>query len=79
MVKVIWIIPERELWDQYKKGNMTQSQIVVESIDKFENDRAGLEAPEEDDANEAEINSTYRGISWDARHKKQKPSSQLLV
>jgi len=71
-VKVIWIIPERELWDQYRKGNMTQSPIVIESIDKFLNDRASLEAPEEDDAGDAEINSAYKEIGWEAKHDRRK-------
>ncbi len=61
-VKIIWIIPERELWDQYKKGLMTQSEIVIESIDKFENDRASLEAPEEDDATDDEGKNAYRSV-----------------
>lgn len=70
MIKVIWIIPERELWDQYRKGNMTESQIVVESIDKFENERASLEAKESDDASDSEIESAYKGIRLDAKNKK---------
>lgn len=70
MVKVIWIIPERELWDQYRKGNMTQSEIVVESIDAFENDRGKLEAPEADDASDVEVDDAYKNISIDGRHKK---------
>ena len=69
-VKVIWIIPERELWDQYKLGKMTESQIVLESIDKFENDRASLERPEDDDARDQEIDSAYKSISYTARNKK---------
>lgn len=48
-VKIIWIIPPRELWAQYKKGLLTASQIISESIDDFENKRWKLEKPEEDD------------------------------
>jgi hypothetical protein len=69
MVKVIWIIPERELWDQYKKGKMTECKTIVESIDKFENDRAYLEKPDPDDPLEVEIDSIYQSISRDARAK----------
>lgn len=69
MIKIIWIIPERELWDQYQKGKMTQSQIVVESIEKFQNDRGALEAPEEDDAREDEGIKIYESISREARAK----------
>lgn len=69
MVKVIWIIPQRELWDQYMKGMMLESQIVVESIDKFQHDRSSLEAPEADDASDEEINNIYKNISNDSRRK----------
>jgi hypothetical protein len=67
MIKVIWIIPERELWDQYRKGLMMQSETVVESIHKFQYDRESLEAPEEDDARDAEIDDAYKNICLDAR------------
>lgn len=69
-VKVIWIIPERELWGQYQKGNVTQSEIVMESIHKFQNDRESLEAPEDDDSSDSEIDGIYKDISLDANFKK---------
>jgi hypothetical protein len=70
VVKIIWMIPERELWEQYKKGNMTQCEIVVDCIDKFQNDRASLEQPDQDDPRDEEINSTYTGISQEAKWKR---------
>ncbi len=39
-VKVIWIIPDRNLWGQYKKGNVTESSIVEQSIYNFRFNRA---------------------------------------
>lgn len=69
MVKIIWMIPERELWDQYHRGNMTQSETVVESIYRFQHDREALEAPEEDDARDSEISDAYKNISVAARSK----------
>lgn len=69
-VKVIWIIPERELWEQYTKGKLTQCEIVVESIHKFQHNREELEAQEADDPTDAEIDQIYREISQDASFKK---------
>ena len=61
-IKVIWIIPDREMWSQYDRGKMTESHIVLESIEAYLNDRRSLEAPEEDDATEAEAKAIYRDL-----------------
>jgi len=46
---VIWVIPAKALWDQYKKGNLTENQTIVESIDNFVNRAHILEKPMEED------------------------------
>lgn len=62
-IKVIWMIPARELWGQYKKGNLTENQTVSESIHAFQNNREALEAKEDDDLSDAQIDAIYRQIS----------------
>lgn len=42
-VEVVWLIPPREHWDQYKKGNVTQDPTVEWSITQFKTNREGLE------------------------------------
>ena len=79
VIKVIWIIPERELWDQYKKGNMTECKTVVESIDNFENNREYLERPEPDDPSEDVMDSIYKDLSREARIEKHKNNSKIVV
>ena len=74
-VKVIWIIPDRNLWGQYKKGNVTESSIVTESIHNFRFNRALLERPEDDDLSDEQIDSIYRDLSSQA---KIKGNSELL-
>lgn len=66
-IKVIWMIPERSMWNEFKLGKMFESQIIAESVDKFENDRASLEAREADDLSDKEIDAIYREISISAR------------
>ena len=67
MVKVIWMIPDRCLWDQFRKGNLTQHAIVCESIFNFEHHREKLEQREEDDLSDEEIDRIYREISQVSR------------
>lgn len=66
-IKVIWMIPERALWAQFSKGQLTESNIIVESIHDFENDRAKLEKPEEDDLSDEAIDKIYQDLSIDSR------------
>jgi hypothetical protein len=62
-IKIIWMIPDRVLWDQFTKGKLTQSKLIVESIHAFQTDRAKLEAPEPDDPSEAEMAKIYEEVS----------------
>lgn len=70
-IKIIWIIPDRTLWDQYKKGNITESNMIAESIDAFLNDRVKLEMREPDDLQDWQIDEIYRTLSRDSNHKKR--------
>ena len=65
-IKVIWMIPARELWDQYTKGKMTENRTVCESIYEFMNNKEKLEAKESDDLSDAVIDSIYLTISQEA-------------
>lgn len=62
-IKVIWIIPAKELWAQYLKGKMTEDSIICESIDKFINNKKELEATEPDDLPDDQIDRIYLEIS----------------
>jgi len=70
VIKILWMIPAREMWDQYKKGNVTQNETVMQSIRDFENNREFLEKKEDDDLSDAQIDAIYQSISNDARYKK---------
>lgn len=70
LVKIIWIIPARELWEQYQKGNITENATVLQSIHDFVNNRELLEKNEEDDLSDIEIDSIYRDLSVEAKYKK---------
>jgi hypothetical protein len=69
-IKIIWIIPDRSMWGQYKKGNMTEQEDVSRSIHLFETNRKELEAKEEDDLSDEEVNRIYTEISQNAKFKR---------
>lgn len=62
IVKIIWMIPEKCMWEQYKKGKLTQNKTVNESIHNFLHNREQLEAPEPDDLCDGEIARIYEEI-----------------
>lgn len=74
-IKVIWIIPARELWKQYETGLITENQTVVESIHDFQFNREKLERKEKDDLSEEKIDSIYREIAILGKQKRIKDSS----
>lgn len=49
IVEICWLLPPIEMWDQYKKGNVTESDWVIWSIDQYANNRQELEKPFPDD------------------------------
>lgn len=66
-IKVIWIIPARELWKEYEKGKVTENQLVYESIDNFVHHREKLDAKEKDDLFDYQIDDIYCQISQQAQ------------
>lgn len=62
-VEVCWMLPPPEMWKQYQKGNITESEIVSWSIDQYINNRLELGKPYPDDYNEEQIRQILRGIA----------------
>lgn len=52
LIKTIWIIPQRELWEQYEKGKMLENKTICDSIYAYKNHRKKLEYREDDDVTE---------------------------
>jgi hypothetical protein len=69
-IKVIWMLPAEELWDQYTKEKMTQNQVVSESIYDFKNNRKKLESKEDDDLSDDQIDAIYKELSMNANEPK---------
>ena len=69
LVKVIWMIPARELWAQFQKGKLTENQTIAESIHDFVHDREKLEQPEPDDLTDPEIARVYSEVLSEEKFK----------
>lgn len=70
LVKVIWMIPPREMWAEYEKGKVAESEAVWTSIQSFQYARAKLEANENDDLDDETIDRIYRELSQEANFKR---------
>lgn len=70
-IKILWIIPARELWDQFMKGKLTESEIVVNSIHDFQFDREKMAAPEADDISEERVKAIYEDIKKNPKYGKK--------
>ncbi len=69
-LEICWMLPPREMWDQYKKGNLTENELVIWSIDQFTNHREKLELPLPDDLPESRVRDIYMEIAKDMSGKK---------
>lgn len=69
-IKIIWMLPARELWDQYEKGMMLENPICKESIHNFLHDFMKMSEKEDDDLPENVVNAIYEEISKNRNGKK---------
>lgn len=49
IIKVMWVIPPREMWNVYQHGSFFENPIIGQSIWLFDHNRNALEQPEDDD------------------------------
>lgn len=73
-IKIIWMIPARELWGQFTKGNMTEHKIVSESIYMFNNDFEKMSAREDDDLTDTEVDLVYKIMA----ENKKRPKFEMI-
>ncbi|HAM53736.1 MAG TPA: hypothetical protein DCP92_24720 [Nitrospiraceae bacterium] len=80
-VKVIWMLPDRRLWDSYAKGKMTENKTISDSIYDFQNNKQKLEAKEEDDLCDEKIKKIYKEImqNLQKRQKSEPINRQTMV
>lgn len=70
-IEICWLIPPEPLWDQYKKGNVVEHELILWSVDQFTKDPLKLSLPDPRDLSEEMCRSIYLFI------KKTIPESTL--
>lgn len=73
IIEVCWLIPPRELWNQYIKGNVTESEIVSWSIRQYRFNKLNLEAPHPDDMPEEKGKMILKAVVDEHRQKLSMP------
>lgn len=79
IIKIIWMIPAVELWEQYDKGFLTENETIYNSIQDFKFNRAKLEKKEDDDLPDSKIDSIYEDVAQAAKMKKIKKESSKII
>lgn len=77
VIKVIWMIPDPALWEQFSLGTMTENKTVLDSINAFCHNKRKLERKEDDDLSDEKINQIYKELSQQAKQKKAMQDSSV--
>ncbi len=70
-LEVCWLLPPETMWKQYQKGNVTENEIVMWSIDQYRKNKKKLESPEADDLKDSQVRRIYREIAREQIQEKQ--------
>ena len=62
IIEVCWLLPPREMWSQYEKGKVTESNLVAWSIDQFQNNWKELDTSHPGDLSEERAKHVMREI-----------------
>jgi len=71
IVQVIWLIPPREMWSQYEKGKVCESEEVMTSIANFLQHREELERRDLEDLSDERIFEIYQQIDKEMKKMKK--------
>lgn len=74
-IKIIWMIPAPELWEQFQKNKLTQNEVICDSIEMYKSPegRAKLEGIEEDELPEYVVRGIMLEMGRNARARKARP------
>lgn len=67
LVEIFWMIPPKDMWAQYQRGNLTEHETVLWSINEYTKNRNRLEAPEHDDLSEMKVRKIYNELMLEKR------------
>jgi hypothetical protein len=62
LIEICWLLPPREMWRQYEKGKVTESDLTAWSIDQFQHNREVLARDHPEDLSDEAGCKIYREI-----------------
>ncbi len=77
VIRIIWILPPREIWDCFKPGQMTENDSAWVSIQNYQYAKDKLEAPEHDDLTEDQKIDFMKKIRQAAIDKRRKKITRI--
>lgn len=72
LLEVCWLLPPREMWPQYQKGNVTEHDMVLWSINQYKENKKGLEKEEPDDISQERGCEIYKQVMIDLKYEGKK-------
>lgn len=79
VMEVCWVLPPSEMWGQFKKGNVVDSDIVEWSINMYRTQRKDLEKPFPDDLSDAKCKEILLSIAREIEETKRASSAVLTI
>lgn len=76
MLEVCWLLPPKELWSQYQRGNLVHEPTVLWSINQYQFNKRHMEAPAHDDLVEEKVKSIYKLI---VQHKRAENTKKKIA
>lgn len=70
IIKIIWMLPKRELWKQYEPGQLCFNENIWVSIQNYLFDKKAMNAPDADTPKEYEIEH-FRKVIGETAHAKR--------
>jgi hypothetical protein len=77
-IKIIWMIPDRALWPNFKQKMITEQAEVSRSIHQFQYNRKELEKNEPDDLQDELINQIYTEMAINQKAKLLKKEADKI-
>lgn len=62
IIEICWLIPPREMWPQYEKGKVCESNWTMWSIEQFKNNKKELEKPYPEDWNDEKAANILKNV-----------------
>ncbi len=79
LIEICWIIPPREMWDQYQEGMVTENRDVIWSINQYVNHRNKLEMDDPEDLTEERAKHILKELISSKRMDKMMSKSYPLM